>query len=176
MKFDIYGPYDVPRTKYGKTKLITKDSISLLHSEIDNEEVSNGCGCYIFALRASKGYTPWYVGQASKMRLIEESMNLHNREKYNKITAAHKGTPVMFYIPKLTSGGKFAKPTKKANGELKAVNFLEEWLIATALQKNPKLVNRQNTHFLKHLHVRGLFNSKHGESHSRSQELKRAIF
>lgn len=176
MKFDIFGPYKVPRKKYGQTKLITKDSIPMLQEAVNNDSLINGCGCYVFALRASKGYTPWYVGQASKMRLLDESMNSNNREKYNKIIATHKGTPVMFYIPKLTKGGKLAKPTKKENGELKAVNFLEEWLIATALQKNPKLINQQNTYFLKYLHVVGLFNSKAGESHACSQALKRAIF
>lgn len=176
MKFDIYGPYEVPRNKYGKTKLITKDSLPTLLKAINNDGLVNGCGCYVFALRASKGYTPWYVGQASKMRLLDESMNPNNREKYNKLIASHRGTPVMFYIPKLTTGGKFAKPTKKEDGELKAVNFLEEWLIATALQKNPKLINQQNTHFLKYLHVVGLFNPKIGESHACSKKLKQAIF
>jgi hypothetical protein len=156
--------------------LITKDSVPLLQERIDNLELVNGCGCYVFALRASKGYTPWYVGQAAKMKLLPEAMNPNNREKYNKIIGDHAGTPVMFLIPKLTTGGKLAKPTKKKDGELKAVTFLEEWLIASALQKNPKLMNQQNTHFLKYLHVVGLFNPKVGEAHTCSMELKRAIF
>lgn len=176
MKFDIYGPYVVPKINYRKTKLITKDSIALLQANIDNDELINGCGCYVFAIRAAKGYTPWYVGQAAKMRLLAEAMNSNNREKYNKILGDHAGTPVLFLLPKLTNSGKLAKPTKNKKGELKAVTFLEEWLIASALQKNPKLVNKQNTHFLKNLHVIGLFNPKSGEAHNCSAELKRAIF
>lgn len=176
MKFNVYGPYKIPKTIYRKSKLITKDSIEPLQANIDNEELVNGCGCYVFAIRAGKGYTPWYVGQAAKMRLLVEAMNSNNREKYNKILGDHAGTPVLFLIPKLTNSGKLAKPTKSKNGELKAVTFLEEWLIASALQKNPKLINKQNTHFLKNLHVIGLFNPKKGEAHNASAALKRAIF
>ena len=73
-------------------------------------------------------------------------------------------------------GGLVQRCPKNKDGELKAVTFLEEWLIASALQKNPKLVNQQNTHFLKYLHVVGLFNPKVGEAHNCSMELKRAIF
>ncbi len=175
MKFDIYGPYDIPRNRYGKSNLITKDSVATLREVIDNDSLVNGCGCYVFAMRAGKGFKPWYVGQASRMKLLDEALNPNNREKYNKISASQKGTPILFLIPKLTTGGKFAKPTRNKNGELKAVNFLEEWLIATALQKNPKLINHQNTHFLKYLHVVGLFNPKVGEGTTCSRALKRTI-
>jgi hypothetical protein len=68
------------------------------------------------------------------------------------------------------------KPTKSKAGELKAVTFLEEWLIASALHKNQELVNEKNTHFLKNLHVVGIFNAEVGEAHAGSKEFKRAIF
>jgi hypothetical protein len=176
MKFEIYGPYEIPRIKYRKAKLITKDSMPLLQEQINNSELVNGCGCYVFALRAARGYKPWYVGQSARMKLLPEAMNPNNREKYNRIIGDHAGTPVLFLIPMLTTGGKFKKPTTNKAGELKAVTFLEEWLIASALQKNAKLVNQQNTFFLKNLHVVGLFNPKVGEGHTASRELKRAIF
>ena len=178
MKFDVFGPYEIHRFTYRSGKLITKESIAKLKVAVDkdNDSICAGCGCYVFAIRAAHGFTPWYVGQASKMRLLDESMNPNNREKYNKIIAKRVGTPVMFFIPKLTKGGQFAKPTKKESGELRAVNFLEEWLIASALQKNPGLLNQKKTHFLKNLHVVGIFNPKPGESHARSQALSRALF
>jgi hypothetical protein len=176
VKFDIYGPYEVPRHQHGRARIITRNSLRGLAELIDNEDMINGCGCYVFAMRAGRGYTPWYVGQASKMRLLEESMNANNRENYNRILLEQNGTPVIFYIPKLTNGNRFAKPTRNVNGQLKSVNFLEEWLIATALQKNPKLINHQKTHFLKNLHVVGLINPRTGENNNTSAELKRAIF
>lgn len=175
MHFDIYGPFPIPRTQHKAAKLIDSESLSKMRMQIDNEGLVDGCGCYVFAIRAGKGYKPWYVGQAAKMRLLSEALNPANREKYNKTISNHVGTPVLFLIPKITSTGRFAKPTRKKDGELRAVTFLEEWLIAMALQKNPKLINERSTLFLKYMHVVGLFNPKPGEAHGASQSLKRAL-
>lgn len=174
MNFDVKGPYVIKR--YGPKKLITDESLDELKISIGDDDLISGCGCYVFAIRAGKGYTPWYVGQASKTKLLNEAMNSSNREKYNMVSAKFAGNPVLFLLPKRTKGGKLASPTEKADGNLHSVNFLEEWLIATALQKNPNLVNKKKTFFLKNLHVKGIFNPKKGEATLESGELKKALF
>lgn len=174
MDFDVRGPYVIKR--YGPNKLITDESLKDLKAVIEDSNLIKGCGCYVFAIRASKGYKPWYVGQASKSKLLDEAMNSQNREKYNKVTAENSGKPVLFLLPKRTNRGEYAVPTKRADGNLKSVNFLEEWLIATALQKNPKLINKKQTFFLKKLHVTGVFNPTKGEATRESGEFKKAIF
>lgn len=134
------------------------------------------CGCYVFAVRASKGYTPWYVGQANKTRLVREALNFSNCVKYNNVLAEYSGTPMLFFLPQVTKSGKsYAKPTAKIAGRV-AIDFWEKWLIATSLQKNSDLINEKNTAFLRNLHVTGIFNPSKGESNSNSKELGRALY
>jgi hypothetical protein len=68
MRFDIAGPFSL--TRQGPTGLVIFDSLKDLKEEAEKWEVglSSACGCYVFAVRAGKGYTPHYVGQACKGR------------------------------------------------------------------------------------------------------------
>ena len=175
MDFDVVGPFDL--TRHGAKTLITDQSLKDLAQNLEEsrEGLSEVMGCYVFALRAGRGYTPWYVGQACKRSILKEALNPSNREKYNKVLSERKGTPTIFFIPKQTPGGKFRK-IKKAGGGLEAVNFLERWLISTCIQKNPELVNNRETKFLRNIHVTGIFNAKKGEAHKSAQSLKKALW
>ena len=175
MDFDVFA---FELEKFTPKNLITPGTLNSLCEEIEEIEPAllNACGCYVFALRASKGYKPWYVGQANKSRLVNESLNPSNRGKYNEVLAHNFGTPIMFLLPQVTrSGDWFTKPTVTVSGRA-SINFLEEWLIASALQKNPNLLNEKKTAFLRKLHVTGIFNPKKGESHVYSRALKKALF
>jgi len=61
MKFDVFGPYEIHRFTYRSAKLITKECIATLQVAVDkdNDSICAGCGCYVFAIRASHGFTPW---------------------------------------------------------------------------------------------------------------------
>jgi hypothetical protein len=132
-------------------------------------------GCYVFALRAAKGYTPWYVGQACKRPIIREALNSSNREKYNKILGEHSGTPLLFLIPMHTPNRRLRRP-RKASGRLKALDFLERWLIATCIERNSKLANNRETRFLRKIHVVGIFNAKQGEAHAAARALSKTLY
>lgn len=137
------------------------------------EGLSESCGCYVFAKRAGGGVIPWYVGQACRLPMFKEALNANNITKYNKILD-EKGTPLIFVIPARTPAGKLRK--RPASKGLSSISFLERWLIAAALEKNPDLLNSRETMFLRRLHVRGIFNATHGESTSASQELSKALW
>ncbi len=96
-------------------------------------------------------------------------MNHSNMTKYNVVLASTKGTPVLFLLPWLTDGGKLRKPSRRQGGS-SVLNFVEDWLIATALQKNRELINNKQTRFLRKVHITGAFNAKHGEATSRSSK------
>ena len=66
MDFEIAGPFDISR--HGNKQMITKLSLKDLKYDLEDWDVglSAACGCYVFAIRAGRGYTPYYVGQASK--------------------------------------------------------------------------------------------------------------
>lgn len=172
MRFDVYGPFTIER--FGRKKLITKDSIDDLLSQFDNEKkgLSDSCGCYVFALRAGKGYTPYYVGQTHKQSIAIEALNPSNISKYNGIQKY--GTPVIFAIPLLTPKGAFRDP-EKVKGRLASVDFLERWLIRKCLEKNWNLLNNKETAFLRKIEVRGIFNSGRGDATKHTTQLKKAI-
>jgi len=169
MKFDIVGPFKIER--YTHKSLITNDSVVALKKIIEAEEegLSQACGCYVFGIRAGKGMTPYYAGQSLRRSIFKESMNHANITKYNVVLASTKGTPILFLLPWLTNGGKLRKPSKK-QGSSPVLNFVEDWLIATALQKNPDLINNKQTRFLRKVHITGAFNAKHGEATNRSSK------
>ena len=59
MNFDVMGPFEVKR--YGATRIITDEAIKDLEPKLEAQEIGlpDACGCYVFALRAGKGYTPY---------------------------------------------------------------------------------------------------------------------
>ena len=174
MDFDVIGP--VKLTRHGKKRLITKESLDNLVSDLEDvaEGLSEACGCYVFAKQAGKGLMPWYVGQACKLPLAKEALNPSNREKYNKILDL-KGTPVMFFLPLQTPSGRY-RQRPKGKGGLPALNFLERWLIAASLERNSKLVNSQETRFLRNIHVTGVFNARKGGATTDSRALCKTLW
>jgi len=167
--FGVVGPITLSR--HGKKRLITKDSLDDLANKLESIEtgLSKACGCYVFAKKAGKGLVPWYVGQACKRPLGDEALNPSNREKYNKVLDL-KGSPVMFFLPLRTPSGKLRKRPKGV-GRLSALNFLERWLIAAALERNPKLTNNKETRFLRSIHVTGVLNARKGGATKDSRAL-----
>jgi len=183
MKFNVYGPFTLKLSK--RTNLITKESMASLISDVEavEEGLSEACGCYVFCVQA-RGIVPWYVGQANKSALVTEALNASNREKYNEVMfkrdgkmamSKRHGTPMLFLLPKLTPSGKsFAKSANSSNG-IKSIDFLEEWLIANSLQKNPEMKNNKKTYLLRNIHVKGIFNANQGEATNPSTKLKNAL-
>jgi len=92
-------------------RLITAESRNALYDSVTAEDagLADACGCYVFAIRASHGFTPWYVGQSQKQTIIGEAMNAANIVKYNDVLNGKQGTPVLFLLPLQTPTGRFAK-------------------------------------------------------------------
>ena len=69
VKYDIYGEFEVPRKKAAHGKRVLDNSKDALNDFWTNVEsvvpgLSTARGCYIFSIRAGKGFKPWYVGQS----------------------------------------------------------------------------------------------------------------
>lgn len=176
MKFDVAGPFRLRR--YGHNKIITKKSVRELKFQVEKweEGLSDACGCYVFALQASRGSKPYYVGQACRRSLLAEATNASNLGKYNEILGARKrGRPVLFLLPMRTPSGRFRR-RKSGDGRIAALDFFERWLIATALEKNPLLANNRETRFLRKIHAIGIFNAKRGEITSDAKNLSAVLW
>jgi hypothetical protein len=74
MHFGVAGPFVI--TRHGAKKLVTDQSVRDLKLKLDQREegLSTACGCYLFAVRAGKGFTPYYVGQACKRAILNEAL------------------------------------------------------------------------------------------------------
>jgi hypothetical protein len=172
MNFDVAGPFEL--TRHGKKKIITEQSMADLRPRLETYEagLSGACGCYVFAIRAGKGYTPYYVGQACKRSIFREALNPSNRERYNKVCSESMGMPVMFLLPKRTPKGRY----KKKGRASATINFLERWLIAAAIEKNPGLINTKESRFLRKISIVGIFNAKKGKPPKASQQLRKTLW
>ena len=79
--FEVKGPLKVPTYDGKAAKIVDSDRLG----EFWN--LSGGLaqrrGCYVFAVRASKGIRPIYVGRATK-RFKSEVFAPHKLEKYQR--------------------------------------------------------------------------------------------
>lgn len=161
-QFDPIGPLEIPVDNKAKVKRIEKQQIQdFLGDEniLKKIDLSKTRGCYIFALRAGKGFTPWYVGQAKK-NFKQEILAVHKKDIYNSVLANKNGTPVMF----LVSTEKKNKSVESEICELES--FLIFW--ARKANKNLKNVKKNKTTW----GISGVYNSDTGKPSNASKNLK----
>lgn len=132
--FTVEGPRDVPvyAGKGGRT--ITDENVQSFWG--DNDDLGGRKGCYIFGIRAGKGWTPGYVGKATKS-FKQEVFAHHKLTRYQQFLADYKrGTPVMFFVLLRVKRGKVNNTH---------INDLESFLIQTGLAANADLMNIRGT-------------------------------
>jgi hypothetical protein len=133
----VLGPYSIPYTRQdkGTAKHITNDNAKSFWEQEKVKQVAMKQGCYIFALKAGKGFTPWYVGKATK-NFKQEALHPTKRSHYNEVIfRGKKGKPVFFLV---------AKPGNLKTIPNKQIDDLEIFLIQIAYYKNSELKNKQN--------------------------------
>ena len=159
MKYQVFGPYNLPKKRAAKGRIIDLSPAALNRFWVEVDAVSetdlqNGRGCYLFAHKAGGGFKPWYVGQ-SKGPFKREVFTPKNKGHYNEVYAnLRAATPVIFLIARLTAGDKISNRALSP----KETNFIEQKLIGLALAKNEDLVNVSNTKFHKKMVIPGIYN------------------
>lgn len=134
----IFEPIEIPfqSQSTGSAKHITSANASAFWRSAAAKALKAKQGCYVFALRASQGYCPWYVGKATKS-FGQECFSQDKLVKYNKVLFdGRKGTPVIFFVA--PSGNKRKVPKSTCN-------VIETFLIQAAYAENPDITNRQQT-------------------------------
>ena len=149
----VYGPFEIACDTNGKVKRISKDQAVDFWTQSAVAALKTKQGCYVFAVRAGKGFTPWYVGQASKS-FEQECFTDHKLNHFNDaLFKGKKGTPVMFFVA--PTGNKNKVPAAE-------LNHMEKELTQDALEKNPELRNIQNTKNLPQWSIKGVVRSNRG--------------
>lgn len=174
--YETYGPFEVPASQAPNgQRVLDLQARRIRHfwKDVDNRVVgmSEARGCYIFAIRAGGGITPWYVGQSTtgfKKECFQAQKKVIYQEAYNEI---RKGTPVLVLVARLTAGGKLSK----ANLDSQEAKFVENWLILRAWTGNSKLKNVSGLGLAKRLRIPGLLNSGPGAPSNGAQLLRRTL-
>ena len=174
MKFEIFGPFNLTKKANGLvdfTRLSRREFWASVEEEYPG--LSGACGCYVLAAKGPQGALPHYVGLASQQSFEREcSQNHVLRHIDNAIAGKPRLRPQLFLVAKKTPQGRFARRSRALQ---KDIEFLEDYLIGLALDRNPKLGNLRGTRFLRGLTVRGFFNASRGARPSASASFSRMI-
>lgn len=161
--FTIEGPLEVPFYQGRAGRTLTEDNVAEFWER--NEAISSRRGCYVFGIRAGKGFTPGYVGKASKT-FKQETFSPHKLAKYQRFLADYKkGTPVLFFA---TSPMKKGKPNHVHLGEL------EDFLIQIGLAANADLLNIKGTK-LEEWGITGVLRSPQGKRSAAASQFMRMM-
>ena len=162
MNFEVAGPFKLRRVNGMIKKKEGKEKLRKDLREWD-EDLVDSHGCYVFAIKAGKGWTPYYAGQALRRTIFAEATHVDKLQKYNEVLSEYsRGTPVLFFLPWLTdSGKKYRRKSKRKSST--TLDFLEDWLIALCYRRNNELINVSRTKLLKLIRVRGVLNAAPGD-------------
>ena len=163
--FEVFGPYDIEPTLAKSARWIEKDQDKFWAMQSGPGQLRRRIGCYVFAIRASKGVRPVYVGKTWKA-FEDEIFGSHQLYYYNaELADISKGTPVMFFV---------AYPQGKGITNRKMIRDVEEFLIQVAVAKNPDLRNVHNIGEKK-WGIRGVIRRGKGKATESSTKFKNAL-
>jgi len=153
----VEGPFEVLFSSEGRAKEITATEVQAFWAKRKVSHLKTKRGCYIFAKRASKGFTPWYVGKAGAKGGFEQEVFKPDKiQKYNSaLNHKSKGNPVLFFVSR--TGNRNVIPTAELNN-------MEKVLIQFAKNKNPALKNVQHTKNAPRWRINGVIRSGQGRS------------
>ncbi len=128
--FRVIGPLVVHRSRESGGRIITDEDVRAFWKS--NEKYADDRGCYVFGRRAGKGYTPGYVGKATKC-LKQEIFTNDKLTKYHRfLIKRKKGAPVFFFV---------LAPIRKGKANLRQIAKVEKYLINLAATANSELIN-----------------------------------
>lgn len=157
--FEVHGPFPISFEKRAGGRTLVFDDFWAAGS--DAHYLAAECGCYVFAMRASSGLTPVYVGKAGRT-FKQEAFNPSNRHKYhNGFSEWGKGTPLMYFV---------VHPKKKSSKATeKLIKQVEDFLIQAGAAKNPGIMNIRGVQQPK-WSIKGVVRSKAGKKRANEVE------
>lgn len=95
----IEGPFKIEFewVRKSKSKMFTAESLANYWANDCPKSFQKKQGCYIFAMQYGRGFTPWYVGKASK-GFDQEIFAHHKLTYYSRVLLRCSGNPVMFFV------------------------------------------------------------------------------
>lgn len=161
--YTVEGPVLVPTRKAKVAKVVDREALGGFWEY--HGDVANRRGCYIFAIRSGRGIMPLYVGKATKT-FRQEVFALHKLEKYGRALAdCRKGNAVLFFL---------VAPASKGATNLNTLRELEDFLIQTAVARNPNILNVRGTK-RENWAIAGVVRGGVGKPSHAARDLRRAL-
>ena len=159
-EFFIEGPFKVPCIK--GTRLIEEDLSTFWQR---HKEIASSIGCYIFAIRAGRGYKPLYVGKTTKS-FESECFTSHKRNHYHySLSHYQRCTPIIFFVV-----------LRKTKGKVNAseIKQVENFLIQVGSTVNPDIRNIKGIN-QPSWSIKGVIRGKKGQASKSSAEFKKLL-
>lgn len=170
----VEGPYEIPYRLSKTVKQIRREDVTndfWENNSTDAKHLVNKQGCYVFALRAGKGHTPWYVGKAGTGKkgkgFKDEIFQPGKLNNYNRVLFEYNfGKPVMFFV---------TLPDAKRVIPNSSIDHMEKELIQFACLKNPNLTNIANTKNLPKWSIKGVVRASQGQPTKAATSFKKMM-
>ena len=172
IEFVPFGPFPLPRL--GRRRIdLAKRAEFWRKIEARHAGLSKAVGCYVFAVNASKGVLPWYVGKTTTRSFARETWASGRISQDQEVLRRRRqGTPVLFLVAKRSSQGRFAKPSRRGQPD---IDLLEGLLLESALQRNRKLQNQRDTRRLQSITLSAFINAKPGRPTQAARRLAQVL-
>jgi hypothetical protein len=158
MRFIPYGPFEVPVTDGAVDSSQLKKWWRDIDFDGKHTNLPAAYGCYIFALHIGSKLVPWYVGR-TRASFKGEILTGHKLWILEEVLKSNKrGKLVVIFLARTTSNGKLRRGDRRS--ATPEVEFLEDALIGACLARNPDLMNRSQTSYLRKLTVPGFLNDE----------------
>jgi hypothetical protein len=132
--FVVRGPYEIPFYVGRGGRTIRDEDVERFWE--DHSKYEKRRGCYVFGIRAGRGFTPGYVGKATR-GLKKEVLAPHKLSRYQQFLAEYaKATPVLFFV---------LAPVQKGKTNNAQISAIEKYLINLGVTANPDLLNVRGT-------------------------------
>jgi hypothetical protein len=162
-EFFVAGPYKIPFAwKPGGRILFHREFWT---RSADLEELQWERGCYVFAIKAGKGATPLYVGEATKSFRQECFTPGNIRKCLDGLADYAKGSPVPYFV---------RHPSQRGKTNSKQIGEIETFLIQNASIRNPDIQNVHGKEAPK-WSIQGVVRRGQGKPSRAASEFKRLL-
>jgi hypothetical protein len=150
------------RNSHGRE--VDRRALRTFWQEKHREVLAHRCGCYVFAVRTSKRYVPYYVGKTG-VGFIRECFTRRNLELYDRALAEHgkSAVPVVF----LVCG-------RSRNIKSRIASEIETFFIQHGADRNPGLLNVKGRPIAR-WRIPGVIRSVPGKPSQAAREFRKAF-
>ena len=131
VEFRTHGPFVLSTAKNAHGREMERLKLRAFWDQAECGPIARRRGCYVFAIRTSKRFIPYYVGKTG-VGFTRECFTPRNVTLYNRALALHgkSAKPVLFLICGMSGKNK-----------ARMISEIETFFIQHGADKNPQLLN-----------------------------------